>query len=329
MTPAQATGNYDWVNDYPYNGGPTNAETRAAGCKFAQRHTQKPACADCSGPVPAWARGQYFSGRLNGLDEGISLGGRQVHGYGIGAPVPLAQQVAQAQALDKQQAAQIQALQAQQRSLEAQQRRLVDAFAGLTSGQQRWIRETLTTLHNQIVATSPSMCPHWTDPNVDLGGAVRCFQAWYNSNFALPRGFTSLRTDGVLDPGTVCGIISVTEIAYPLDFPTKFYGPGDQGGPWANCRTQGADPATMATPQVAAPAMPPMPAPAPAPAPAPVPAATPVQPAAVPAAADTTSQTVLTKPAATGMSTGAKVGIAVAGVSVVGGIAYAILRMKG
>lgn len=57
QTPAQVSGNYDFVNDVPIQG-PTDPGMRAASCWWTQNvlPVKDPACVDCKGPVPTWAR---------------------------------------------------------------------------------------------------------------------------------------------------------------------------------------------------------------------------------------------------------------------------------
>jgi hypothetical protein len=76
MTPAQASGHPNFVTDVPVQG-PTDEGMRAADCWQAQnRLPAKPACVDCDGPIPAWART---------ADVGISFGGVGVRGFALGA----------------------------------------------------------------------------------------------------------------------------------------------------------------------------------------------------------------------------------------------------
>ena len=71
MTPAQHQQS-NFVRDWPVQG-PTDEGMRAADCQFAQqRLPAKPACADCSGPLPPWVYG------------GMALNGAPVPGFGVG-----------------------------------------------------------------------------------------------------------------------------------------------------------------------------------------------------------------------------------------------------
>jgi len=76
VTPAQATGHPTFDDFGP--GGPTNSGDRAADCWYANHALPaRPACSDCDGVIPPWAK------RSNGLlGERISLGGQDVVGFG-------------------------------------------------------------------------------------------------------------------------------------------------------------------------------------------------------------------------------------------------------
>src|SRR5271170_7586231 len=81
-TPAQVYG-HPTLDDVPVSG-PTDPGILRADCWFSQNMlpVQKPACADCTGPVPGWATTKGI-----GLDGVVSRGGRAVVGFGaVGDP---------------------------------------------------------------------------------------------------------------------------------------------------------------------------------------------------------------------------------------------------
>lgn len=223
-TPAQVTGQYDFVTDVPIQG-PTDEGIRAADCWWTQNvlPVKSPSCVDCVGPVPQWARNPAawsggpaeYGGRGCGSVPPTWYGDRRTRGwggetvrYGLGT--------------------------------------MNDPAATLTSDQQAWVVATLLNLNTQIGQATGTNCMSWQDPGQgDLTGAVRCFQFWYNAS--TPGG--SLRTDGVLDQDTLYGLIS-TALSHPQDFPTQF--PVDQAAvpPPAPVTPPAAPAAPLAPPPV-------------------------------------------------------------------------------
>jgi peptidoglycan hydrolase-like protein with peptidoglycan-binding domain len=380
LTPAQATGQYDFVTDVPVQG-PTDEGLRAASCWYAQNMTpQTPPCApraDCTGPIPQWTRRNlYFGPRPSGGDQYANRGGGPIVPSGIGG---IAETGIQDLSHDRS------AVWAAQQQLNRLGERLrldgdfgantagaiarfqlahgmsptgrldtitstlidlaamtggagrpsgfgivgdkettmflgesislggcgcrgfaldgpgdPDAFAGLTPDQQTWIRNSLATFNSQITSATGTSCPTWVDPGVNLQAAVACFQIWVN-NAKLPTitaGITTtpLRTDGVLDQDTLTALQNTTHV-YAQDFPNAFPAGGNAPAP----------PIPAPVPATPAPSATLAPAPTPAPTPAPVTTTTPA-----PAATATKH----------GLSTGAIVGIGVAGAVVVGGVIY-------
>ena len=170
MTPAQAYGHPDFVTDVPVQG-PTDEGIRAADCWWTQNvlPVKSPACADCNGPVPLWARnptawgggwpeyggnGGPNCGRL----ESVRYGSRRVAGFSLDGTS--------------------------------------DPAATLTGDQQTWVQDALNTLNRRINETTGTSCSQ--------NSTVGCFQLWVNAN-----GKGSLRTDGVLDEDTLCALLSV------------------------------------------------------------------------------------------------------------------------
>jgi len=78
VTPAQAYGHPDFVNDWPVQG-PTDPGIRAADCRYAQKlpTPQEAPCVDCKGPVPMFARTKGL------LGEQVSFGGRNVRAFAL------------------------------------------------------------------------------------------------------------------------------------------------------------------------------------------------------------------------------------------------------
>jgi hypothetical protein len=191
MTPAQASGHPNFVVDVPVQG-PTDEGIRAADCWQAQnRLPAHPACVDCGGPIPMWARQSLSVGnRLtnSGIGELISLGGVGVSGFGIGAPGD------------------------------------PDVFAKLTDAQQKWVVDTLVKLDAKIRETTHTTCPTF-GPSVTAAGG--CFQGWFNAqNLGLTKPDGSkvvLRTDGVFDQDTLDALRTVAAL-HGKDFPTPFPG---------------------------------------------------------------------------------------------------------
>lgn len=187
MTPAQASGQPDFVTDWPVQG-PTDEGIRAADCRFAQdRLPAKPACVDCNGPVPPWARTAGLGGPIM---ETISFGGKGARGFALGGTGD------------------------------------PDIFDALNAAQVAWINNTLVKLNDQIVKASGTSCPTWTDPSAGpWKNAVGCFQIWWNANLASPKGPGKvMRTDGVVDSDTLAALQTVAAM-HPADFPTGFPGP--------------------------------------------------------------------------------------------------------
>jgi hypothetical protein len=80
ITPAQASGYPDFVNDWPVQG-PTDPGIREADCRYAQT-LPTPAeapCVDCKGYVPMFARTKGL------LGEQVSFGGRRTRAFALAA----------------------------------------------------------------------------------------------------------------------------------------------------------------------------------------------------------------------------------------------------
>jgi len=191
-TPAQASGHSsDFIKDVPVQG-PTDEGIREADCRYAQtKLPMRPACVDCEGPIPMWARQSLsVGGRANfsGIGEQISFGNVGVRGFAIGA------------AGDP------------------------DAWVQLNKEEQTWVMNTLVKLDALIRAATKTSCPSF-GPNIT--GASLCFQAWFNSQkFGLTKRDGSpvvLRTDGVFDQDTLDALRTVAGMN-PKDFPTPFPG---------------------------------------------------------------------------------------------------------
>jgi hypothetical protein len=79
VTPAQASGHPNFVDDWPVQG-PTDPGTRAADCWWMQNVLPAhPACVDCKGPIPMWAQNKGL------LGEQVSFGGRSALGFALAA----------------------------------------------------------------------------------------------------------------------------------------------------------------------------------------------------------------------------------------------------
>lgn len=185
-TPAQASGYPDFVTDWPVQG-PTDKGIRSADCWFAQnRLPAKPACVDCDGPVPPWARTRGLLGE--GQMETISYGGKGALGFALGA------------AGDP------------------------GVFSTLTAAQQQWVQASLVLFNTKITQATGTTCPTWVDPGVNLSAAVGCFQIWWNANLASPHGPGKvMRTDGTLDADTLAALQTVASL-HPADFNVAFPG---------------------------------------------------------------------------------------------------------
>lgn len=81
----------------------------------------------------------------------------------------------------------------------------------LTSEQQTWLANVKQKLNALIVKTTGTTCSTW-GPTVTSAGSIKCFQGWYNSY-----GLSQLRTDGVLDQGTLDALIETARAQ--SDFP--------------------------------------------------------------------------------------------------------------
>jgi hypothetical protein len=189
ITPAQAYGHPDFVTDVPVQG-PTDPGIRAADCWWTQNvlPVKKPACADCNGPVPLWAKNPTAWG--GGPSEYGGDGG----GSCSPSPVRYGSRIVAGFALDA----------------------AGDPAATVTSDQQAWVVATLGNLNTQIGQATGTACASWQDAGTNLAAAVGCFQGWYNANSG-----GSLRTDGVLDQDTL-GALQATATAHAADFQTSF-----------------------------------------------------------------------------------------------------------
>ena len=192
MTPEQAYGHPVFVTDVRVLG-PTDVGLRGADCWWAQnRLPGRPACVDCSGPVPQWAKNSLCPGTQNpGLGEGlmfetISYGGGSARGFALGGPGD------------------------------------PDIYSTLSAAQQTWVQGALTLLNNKVMQATGTACPGWVDPGVNLAAAVGCFQLWYNTNYGPPKApGKPLRTDGVVDADTLASIQMIAGL-HPADFNVPF-----------------------------------------------------------------------------------------------------------
>jgi hypothetical protein len=193
MTPAQASGHPNFVTDVPVQG-PTDEGLRAADCWWVQNRLPKnPACVDCEGPIPQWARNTLCPGnRLTNSGLGENMFNEKIS-YGS----PRNRNFALAAAGDP------------------------EIWTGLTSEQQQWVMNTLVTLNNLIVQTTGTTCPTF-GPSVTAAGG--CFQAWYNTNYLpLNPQAVELRTDGVFDQDTLDALRLIAALD-PSSFPEPFPG---------------------------------------------------------------------------------------------------------
>jgi hypothetical protein len=93
-----------------------------------------------------------------------------------------------------------------------------DIFPTLTHDQQQWIQASLVLLNSKVMQASGTSCASWTDPGVNLRGAVGCFQTWYNANYTPPKApGIALRTDGTFDKDTLAALTTVASM-HPTDF---------------------------------------------------------------------------------------------------------------
>lgn len=122
------------------------------------------------------------------MEQQISLGGRQVRGFGLAA------------AGDP------------------------DIWSSLSAAQQAWVFATLATLNQKIVTSTASMCPGWVTPSGATGvtAAAGCFQMWFNGIYQVPGSpVKALRTDGVFDQDTLAGLQTIAGL-HPADFTTPY-----------------------------------------------------------------------------------------------------------
>lgn len=191
-----------------------------------------------------------------------------------------------------------------------------DLYPTMSSTQQQWVVAALAQSKANAIKSNT---PGWTNinstythgPNSQTGG----FQSWYNVNVASRSPVKKLRTDGFLDADTMDALRSFVGALGAPPYPTGSVmtstTPTTQvPTPVASTTTQvptaqDALAAAMAALQSAVPSLPVMPVTPPPP----------VQPAVTPGA-------VVAPTPSPGMSTGEIVGIATAGVVVVGGILY-------
>ena len=99
-----------------------------------------------------------------------------------------------------------------------------DIWSSLSAAQQAWVFQTLATLNQKIVTTTASMCPGWVTPSGASGvtAAAGCFQMWFNGIYgASNSGVKSLRTDGVFDQDTLSGLQMIAGL-HPTDFTTPY-----------------------------------------------------------------------------------------------------------
>jgi hypothetical protein len=209
ITPAQAYGHPDFVTDVPIQG-PTDEGIRAADCWWTQNvlPVRKPACVDCRGPIPLWAKNptawnggppEYGgNGGPNCRGEILVHNGRRVAGFALdGHDGVRGWSVAEYRDGGSLSAA-------------------GDPAATFTSDQQAWVVATLNSLNTNIGQSTGTSCTSWQDAGTNLAAAVGCFQFWANGN-----GKGSLRTDGVLDQDTLKLLVQTAQ-AHAGDFPTMF-----------------------------------------------------------------------------------------------------------
>ncbi len=138
----------------PEPAGPTDPHIRCAGCRWVEQLG------------------------VAGMDEGLSLRGRRVAGFGMGAGP-------------------------------------VDVYASLTPAQQSWVQAALGAWLNDpnVIAwwnVNGSSCPGVSlGMNLTYGGAlsavVGCFQAWFNAQASQGGNIT---TGGVLDQQTLAALMA-------------------------------------------------------------------------------------------------------------------------
>lgn len=99
-----------------------------------------------------------------------------------------------------------------------------EVWTKLSSAQQTWVMNTLSTLNDLIVKSTGTRCTSW-GPSVTAAGG--CFQGWFNgARFGLTKPDGSpivLRTDGVFDQDTLDALRTAVAMN-PKDFPTPFPG---------------------------------------------------------------------------------------------------------
>lgn len=196
MTPAQAYGHPNFVDDVPVQG-PTDQGIREADCRYRQNVLPaRPACADCGeGPIPMWTQRTGVQG-YSGLGELIAIRGVGSLGFALdGASDP-------------------------------------EVWTKQSSAQQAWIADTMRVLNDQIMKATGTSCPTWNPSNI--ASITGCFQVWFNANYrgkltganGAPVG---LRSDGVFDQETLDALITIAGMN-PTAFP-KAYPGGSLPGP--------------------------------------------------------------------------------------------------
>jgi hypothetical protein len=206
MTPAQAYGHPNFVDDVPVQG-PTDEGMRRKACLWTQtRIPQTPACVDCEGPIPMWTQIALANTRVNPSTLGggsYALAAPPAYGLASGCggtPCWAGLQGPSDPAVDPKFAA----------------------------DQLAWVQNTLLTLNDKIMSSSGSSCPTWADPTQHMAAAVGCFQAWWNTHYAQASGAAkTLRTDGALDEDSLCALITIVGM-HPEDFPVPFPDPKKQ-----------------------------------------------------------------------------------------------------
>lgn len=228
MTPAQASGQPNFVTDVPIQG-PTDPGMRAGSCWWADNRVfpyigtggcvGPAAKGGCDGAIPKWTSNSLCpanQGPGSGYVAGISFGGVGMPGFALGA------------AGDP------------------------EIYSKLSADQQGWVAAALSKLNDNIVKQSGTTCPGWAPA---IGPATTCFQGWYNLNYGAPKGPANpLRTDGVFDEETLCALLGITA-AFPTDFPAAFPDPAK-----AHCQPGATKSAATVSPAAATPASPAVPA---------------------------------------------------------------------
>ncbi len=185
MTPAQASGHPNFIVDVPVQG-PTDEGMRAASVWFAQnRLPARPACVDCEGPIPMWARNKGL------LGEQISFGGVGALGFALNA------------AGDPEMWTKL---------TSEQQAWVINTLVKLND---LIVRTTGTTCATWAPAVTPATkCfQTWFNTPAAFGGKL-----------TKPGGGTLvLRTDGVVDQDTLDALRTVAAL-HGKDFPTPFPG---------------------------------------------------------------------------------------------------------